>query len=62
MAITLPPTRTEYINWSDQTIGFSREDHPIKVPQLGHAPLVLKAQIGGYDVVMTLRKCAKLGL
>jgi hypothetical protein len=29
---------------------FSREDHPITVPRLGNAPLVLKAQVGGYDV------------
>jgi hypothetical protein len=50
LAITLPPATTEYLNWSDHTVGFSRDDHPIKVPQQGHAPMVLKAQIGGYDV------------
>jgi hypothetical protein len=50
LAITSPPPTTKYLNWSDQPIEFSREDHPPKVPRLGHAPMVLKAQIGGYDV------------
>jgi hypothetical protein len=40
----------EYLSWSDQTFGFSRSIHLIKVPQPGHTPRVLKAQIGGYDV------------
>jgi hypothetical protein len=50
LAITSPPATTEYLKWSDQIVGFSRTDHPRKVPQPGHAPMVLKAQIGGYDV------------
>jgi hypothetical protein len=50
LAITLPPATTEYLIWSDKIVGFSRADHPIKVPWPGHAPMVLKAQIGGYDV------------
>jgi hypothetical protein len=50
LAITSPPATTKYLKWSDQTVGFSRIDHPRKVPRLGHAPTVLKAQIGGYDV------------
>jgi hypothetical protein len=41
---------TEYLHWSEKPVEFSREDHPITVPRLGNAPLVLKAQIGGYDV------------
>jgi hypothetical protein len=41
---------TKYLHWSEQPIEYNREDHPITVPQLGNAPLVLKAQIGGYDV------------
>jgi hypothetical protein len=28
----------------------NREDHPITVPQPGNVPLVLKAQIRGYDM------------
>jgi hypothetical protein len=50
LAISSPPATTEYLRWSDQTVRFSREDHPRKVPRPGHAPMVLKAQIGGYDV------------
>jgi hypothetical protein len=50
LAITSPPATTEYLKWSDQTVGFSRIDHQRKVPRPGHAPMVLKAQIGGYDV------------
>jgi hypothetical protein len=34
----------------EQPIEFSRDDHPIIVPRPGNAPLVLKAQIGTYDV------------
>jgi hypothetical protein len=48
--VSSPPVTTEYLRWSDQTVRFSREDHPRKVPRPGHAPMVLKAQIGGYDI------------
>jgi hypothetical protein len=41
---------TEYLHWSEQPIEFNREDHPITVPRQGNTPLVLKAQIRGYDV------------
>jgi hypothetical protein len=50
LAISSPPATTEYLSWSDQTVGFSRVDHPRKVPRPGYAPMVLKAQIRGYDV------------
>jgi hypothetical protein len=50
LAISSPPATTEYLKWSDQLVRFSRVDHPRKVPRPGHAPMVLKAQIGGYDV------------
>jgi hypothetical protein len=50
LAISSPPATTEYLRWSDQTIKFSKADHPRKVPRPGHAPMVLKAQIGGYDI------------
>jgi hypothetical protein len=50
LAITLPPATTEYLRWSDQPVKFSRADHPRKVPRPGHSPMVLKAQIGGYDI------------
>jgi hypothetical protein len=50
LAITSPPATTEYLHWSEQPIEFSRDDHPISVPWPGNAPLVLKGQIGAYDV------------
>jgi hypothetical protein len=50
LAITSPPVFTKYLHWSEQPIEFSREDHPITIPRPGNAPLVLKAQIGGYNV------------
>jgi hypothetical protein len=50
LAVTSPPATTEYLHWSEQPIEFSRDDHPITVPRPGNAPLVLKAQIGIYDV------------
>jgi hypothetical protein len=50
LAISSPPATIEYMRWSEQTAGFSRKDHPRKVLRPGHAPMVLKAQIGGYDV------------
>jgi hypothetical protein len=50
LAVMSPPATTEYLHWSEQPIEFRRDDHPTTVPQLGNAPLVLKAQIGTYDV------------
>jgi hypothetical protein len=50
LAISSPPATTEYLKWSDQPVRFSSADHPRKVPRPGHAPMVLKAQIGGYDI------------
>ena len=32
------------------SITFSQDDHPPTVPRPGHAPLVLDAQVGGYDM------------
>jgi hypothetical protein len=50
LAVTSPPVTVEYLHWSEQPIEFNREYHPIILPRPGNAPLVLKAQIGGYDV------------
>jgi hypothetical protein len=50
LAISSPPATIEYLRWSDQPIRFSRADHPRKVPRPGYAQMVLKAQIGGYDI------------
>jgi hypothetical protein len=40
----------DFIDWSDQSITFSRADHPKAVPRPGHAALALEAQIGGYNM------------
>jgi hypothetical protein len=48
--VTKSPLATTDLRWSDQTVRFSREDHPRIVPRPGHTPMVLKAQIAGYDV------------
>jgi hypothetical protein len=50
LAITSPPATTEYLNWFDKIFGFNRANHPRKVPRPGHAAMVLKEQIEGYDV------------
>jgi hypothetical protein len=50
LAVTSPPATTEYLHWSEQPIEFSKDDHPITLPQPENAALVLKAQIGTYDV------------
>jgi hypothetical protein len=50
LAISSPPATTEYLQRSNQPVRFSRADHPRKVPRSGHSPMVLKAQIGGYDI------------
>jgi hypothetical protein len=34
----------------DQPVRFSKANHTRKVPRPGHTPMMLKAQIGGYDV------------
>ncbi|KAK1665120.1 hypothetical protein QYE76_053279 [Lolium multiflorum] len=35
----------DYIDWSSQSIMFSRADHPMTIPKPGHAALVVEAQI-----------------
>src|ERR1044071_5443010 len=35
---------------AETSITFSQDDHPPAVPRPEHAPLVLDAQIGGYDM------------
>ncbi len=40
----------EFIDWSTQSILFSRADHPMSIPRPGHAALVLEAQIGGFTM------------
>jgi hypothetical protein len=50
LVILSPQATTEYLRWSDHPVRFSRADHPRKVPRPGHAPMVLKEQIGEYNI------------
>src|SRR3954464_8749907 len=38
------------LHGAETSIPFSQDDHPPAVPRPGHAPLVLDAQVGGYDM------------
>src|SRR4051812_26434297 len=38
------------VHGAETSITFSQDDHPPAVPMPGHAPLVLDAQVGGYDM------------
>src|ERR1041385_2660772 len=44
------PVETYRLHDAETIITFSQDDHPPAVPRPGHAPLVLDAQIGGYDM------------
>src|SRR3954466_7167088 len=41
---------TKYVDWSEQPIYFSRDDHPPSIPRPGHAALVVGDQIGGFNI------------
>src|SRR3954469_8881225 len=46
----LKATETYHLYGVETNIAFSQSDHPPTIPRPGHAPLVLEAQIGGYDM------------
>jgi hypothetical protein len=50
LVVKSPPVVPEYLRWSEAAITFSKADHPPQVPRPGHAALVLKNQIGGYEM------------
>ena len=50
MATRLQVKEPYYLRDSEVNITFSQRDHPPAIPRPGHAPLVLEAQIGGYDM------------
>src|ERR1041385_3924235 len=50
MATTVQSKEPYYLCDSEVSITFSQRDHPPAIPRPGHTPLVLEAQIGGYDV------------
>ena len=43
-----PPAILEFLRGAETEISFTKEDHPPSVARLGHAALVLDAQIGKY--------------
>src|ERR1041384_3989968 len=49
-AENMNPAEVYQLHDAETSITFSRDDHPPAVPRPGHAPLVLDAQIGGYDM------------
>jgi hypothetical protein len=44
----------QYLRWSEQTITWSRADHPPRVDDLGHLALVVALQVGGYKFTKVL--------
>ena len=50
MATGLQVKEPYYLCDSEVSITFSQRDHSLAIPRPGHAPLVLEAQIGGYDM------------
>ena len=50
LATHSPPSTTEYLSGSESCITFNKNDHPPQIPRPGHCPLVLEAQIGGFDM------------
>src|SRR3954471_19950556 len=48
--LNLNPVKVYQLHGADSSITFSQNDHPPAVPRPGHVPLVLDAQIGGYDM------------
>src|SRR3954471_14903780 len=48
--LNLNPVKVYQLHGADTSITFSQDDHPPAVPRPGHSPLVLDAQIGGYDM------------
>ena len=46
----LKTAETYQLYGAETNITFSQSDHPLAIPRPGHAPLVLDAQIGHYDM------------
>src|SRR3954466_2036724 len=51
-AVTTDTTR--YLNWSEQPIGWSREDHPRRVEYPGWCALTVRPKVGDYWLAKTL--------
>ena len=46
----MDPVEVYQLHDAETSITFSQSDHQPAIPRPGHAPLVLDAQIGGYDM------------
>lgn len=44
----LVPRVSQYLDWSDSTISFGKDDQPEFIPNPGKSALVLDPIIGGY--------------
>src|SRR3954471_22933008 len=50
MAVTTKPTWPRWLNWSEQPITWTRDDHPLVVDNPGALALVVSPQVGGYTL------------
>ncbi|KAI5012211.1 hypothetical protein ZWY2020_024345 [Hordeum vulgare] len=48
------PAIPKYLHWSEQTITWSREDHPPRIDNPGNLALVVAPQVGGYTLSKVL--------
>src|SRR3954464_15894725 len=55
MAVTTEPACPRWLNWSKQSITWTRDDHPLVVDYPGALALVVSPQVRGYtlDKVLT---------
>ena len=50
MAVATEPAWPRWLNWSEQPITWTRDDHPLVVDNLGALALVVSPQVGGYTL------------
>jgi hypothetical protein len=51
---TVEPAVPYYLNWSEQPVTWSREDHPPRINNPGGLALVVAPQVGGYTLTKVL--------
>src|ERR1043165_6313449 len=49
-AVTTEPAWRRWLNWSEQPITWTRDDHPLVVDNPGALALVVSPQVGGYTL------------
>src|SRR3954462_8442513 len=50
MVMAMEPTWPRWLNWSEQPISWTRDDHPMVVDNPGALALVVSPQVGGYTL------------